>query len=385
MSSAASTPSVSIATDDVEALLALKPDCVSYMAYRPNFDHLERILESGCNVVATMYMLAGHGYGEEATQRIREACLRGGTSLYASGIYPGHAAMVAMSASAMCSRVERLAILESLDIVGYANEQMFRAQGFDLDPSDPAAYEACEASCGSFKEQVPVIAKAMGTEIDRVGFRVEFGIANADTDFGFMTVQKGRIAAFKGTVFGEKDGRSIIECSFVWKLGEDMTPNWPVDPRLRHRPRRRPRGAGPPRAPGRAPRRHGHDRDAGGERHPDGLRGAARHREPDGDALRPGGGTVPAVIGDRLRLDGRTIVVAGAGGGGIGTAACRGGRARRQRGGHRHRRGLARRARGRHTRRRRSRSRASSPTCARRRRSWPRWPPGPRPSARSTG
>jgi hypothetical protein len=217
-----------IATDDVEALLAMEPDCVSYMAYRPNFDHLERILESGCNVVATMYMLAGHGYGEEATLRIREACLRGGTSLYASGIYPGHAAMVAMSASAMCSRVERLSILESLDIVGYANEQMFRAQGFDLDPSDPAAHEACESACGSFKEQIPVIAKAMGTEIDRVGFRVEFGIADRDTDFGFMTVQKGRIAAFKGTVFGEKDGRSIIECSFVWKLGEDMTPNWPV-------------------------------------------------------------------------------------------------------------------------------------------------------------
>ena len=57
---------------------------------------------------------------------------------------------------------------------------------------------------------------------------MEFGIADADTDFGFMTVQKGRIAAFKGTVFGEKDGRSIIECSFVWKLGEAMTPNWPV-------------------------------------------------------------------------------------------------------------------------------------------------------------
>jgi hypothetical protein len=273
-----------IATDDVEALLALRPDCVSYMAYRPDFDHLERILESGTNVVATMYMLAGHGYGEEPTRRLREACLRGGTSLYASGIYPGHAAMVAMSASAMCSRVERLSILESLDIQGYANEQMFRAQGFDLDPSDPAAYAACEASCGSFKEQVPVIAKAMDTEIDRVGFRVEFGIADADTDFGFMSVQKGRIAAFKGTVFGEKDGRSIIECSFVWKLGH---------PRLRDRARRGARCAGPTRAPGRPPRRHGDHRDAGGERHPVGVRGPAGDREPDGPALRPCRRAVP--------------------------------------------------------------------------------------------
>ncbi|ONH28697.1 dihydrodipicolinate reductase [Pseudofrankia asymbiotica] len=216
------------ATDDVEALLALEPDCVSYMAYRPNFDHLERILESGVNVVSTMYMMAGFGYGEQATHRLRDACLRGGSSLYASGIYPGHAPMVAVAASAMCSRVERLSILESLDISGYANEQMFRAQGFDLDPDDPAAHQACEASCGSFKDQIPVLAKALGVRIDAVGFRVEFATANQDTDFGFMTVKKGRVAGFKGTVSGDRDGRSLIECSFVWKLGEDMTPNWPV-------------------------------------------------------------------------------------------------------------------------------------------------------------
>ena len=148
------------ATDDVEALLALEPDCVSYMAYRPNFDHLERILESGANVVATMFMMAGIGYGEAATRRLREACLRGGSSLYASGIYPGHAPMVALAASAMCSRIERLSVLESLDVHGYANEQMFRAQGFDLEPGDPAARAACESSCGSFKDQVPVLAKA---------------------------------------------------------------------------------------------------------------------------------------------------------------------------------------------------------------------------------
>ena len=216
------------ATDDVEELLALRPDCVSYTAYRPNFDHLERILASGANVVTTMYMLAGTGYGEEATQRLRDAAIRGGASLYASGIYPGHAPMVALAASAMCRRIERLSVLESLDIKEYANEQMFRAQGFDLDPDDPAATQACESACGSFKDQIPVLAKALGTSIDSVGFRVEFATANRDTDFGFMTLQKGRIAGFKGTISGVKDGESLIECSFVWKLGEDMTPNWPV-------------------------------------------------------------------------------------------------------------------------------------------------------------
>jgi 2,4-diaminopentanoate dehydrogenase len=216
------------ATDDIDALLALEPDCVVYTAYRPNFDHIVRILESGTNIVASMYMLSGRGYGEEPTARIRDAALRGGSSLYTSGIYPGHAPMVALAVSAMCSRIERISVLESLDITGYANEQMFRAQGFDLEPDDPEAAERCEASCGSFKDQIPVMARALGVKLDGVGFKAEFAVANEDTDFGFMTVGKGRIAGFRGTISGLVDGRSVIECRFVWKLGEDMTPNWPV-------------------------------------------------------------------------------------------------------------------------------------------------------------
>jgi len=216
------------ATDDVEALLALEPDCVVYTAYRPNFDHLERILESGSNVVSTLYMLSGDGYGDEPTQRIREAALRGGTSLYTSGIYPGHAPMVALAASAMCRRIERISVLESLDIQEYANEQMFRAQGFDREADDPEVPKVVEASCGSFKNQVRVMARALGLRIDGVEFRAEVATADHDTDFGFMTLDKGRVAGIQGVVAGVAGGRSIVECRFVWKLGEDMTPNWPV-------------------------------------------------------------------------------------------------------------------------------------------------------------
>jgi hypothetical protein len=53
------------ATDDIDALLALRPDCVVYTPYRPDFDHVVRILESGINLVTTMYMLAGRGYGDD--------------------------------------------------------------------------------------------------------------------------------------------------------------------------------------------------------------------------------------------------------------------------------------------------------------------------------
>jgi len=217
-----------LATDDVDTLLALEPDCVVYTPFRPDIDHVVRILESGANVVTTMYMLSGRGYGEDATARVRDAALRGSTSLYSSGVYPGHAPMVALAVSAMCRRIDRISVLESLDIRGYANEQMFRAQGFDLEADDPEAAQRCESACGSFKDQIRVLARALGVKLDDIGFRAEYAVADADTDFGFMTIAKGRIAGFRGTISGLRDGRSVIECRFVWKLGEAMAPHWPV-------------------------------------------------------------------------------------------------------------------------------------------------------------
>jgi 2,4-diaminopentanoate dehydrogenase len=216
------------ATDDVASLVALQPDCVVYTAFRPDFDHLERILEAGINVVTTLHMLSGRGYGDEPTRRIRAAMARGGSSLYSSGIYPGHAPMVALAVSGMCRRIDRLSVLESLDIQEYANEQMFRAQGFDREPDDPEVPVLVEASCGSFKDQVRSLAHALAVTVDRVEFQAEVATADDDVDFGFMTLRKGRVAGILGSVAAVHAGRSVIECRFVWKLGEKMTPNWPV-------------------------------------------------------------------------------------------------------------------------------------------------------------
>ena len=134
--------------------------------------------------------------------RLEEATRRGSSSLYASGIYPGHAVNVALSASAMCSRIDCISVLESLDMSGYANEQMFRAMGIDRALDDPEAPAMVEAACGSFKDQIGIMALALGVQLDGIGFDVEFGAANRTTDFGFMTIQEGHIAGFKGTVSG---------------------------------------------------------------------------------------------------------------------------------------------------------------------------------------
>src|SRR5215470_12596231 len=49
------------ATNDVGALLSLKPDCVVYNPMWPDTSELVRILESGVNVVSTAAFINGRG------------------------------------------------------------------------------------------------------------------------------------------------------------------------------------------------------------------------------------------------------------------------------------------------------------------------------------
>jgi hypothetical protein len=44
-----------------------------------------------------------------------------------------------------------------------------------------------------------------------------------------MTIRRGRVAGFSGAVAGIVDGVARLRCRFVWKMGEAIEPNWPVE------------------------------------------------------------------------------------------------------------------------------------------------------------
>ena len=75
------------ATNDIEALLALKPDCIVYNPMWIDVDEMARILESGANIVTTAGFVTGHSLGD-GRSRIIEACERGGTSVFGSAMSP---------------------------------------------------------------------------------------------------------------------------------------------------------------------------------------------------------------------------------------------------------------------------------------------------------
>lgn len=213
----------------IEELLEAKPDCVFYAPFRPDIDHVVALLEAGVNLVSTQNKLAGKEHGEDVRARITAACQAGGATLYTSGVYPGNINNIALAASAMCRRVDRITLLESVDISEYPNEEMMRAMGIDLSLDDPNAMTALEANCGPFKDAIGFMALALDLELDEVAFEGTLAAANRTTDFGFMTVQEGRVAGFMGAIKGKKDGHSRIECQFTWTMGTDMTPCFPLE------------------------------------------------------------------------------------------------------------------------------------------------------------
>src|SRR6202012_4886692 len=88
------------ATNDADALIALKPDCVIYAASGPERDALAipdyvRLLEAGINVVttSTTRLVNPHAYEPaEWRDQLVAAAKQGHAWLYASGTEPGSAA-----------------------------------------------------------------------------------------------------------------------------------------------------------------------------------------------------------------------------------------------------------------------------------------------------
>lgn len=102
---AGAEPSGVAATNDVDALLALAPDCVSYNPIWPDIDEMCRILESGSNICSTAGFITGRALGADTLARLEAAALAGSSTLFGTGINPGFANLFALVSAGICDSV----------------------------------------------------------------------------------------------------------------------------------------------------------------------------------------------------------------------------------------------------------------------------------------
>ena len=217
------------ATADVDALLALRPDCVLYTPQFPDVDVMVRILESGINIVSTSYFITGRSFGEGQIERLDAAARRGGASLHGTGINPGFANVFALLSTGVCQRVDRISVLESVDSTHYGSAETWRACGLGRPVDDPEIPGMARGLTSVFQDAVEMMAAALEIELDEIRYDVEFAAATQTVELGYMTIDEGCATGMRQCWSGLVDGRPVIELPIVWTLGYTMEPSWPVE------------------------------------------------------------------------------------------------------------------------------------------------------------
>jgi hypothetical protein len=218
-----------LATDDVETLLALRPDCVVYNPKWPDIEVLVRILEAGINVVTTAAFITGDALSADDRQRICDACERGETSIFGTGMNPGLANLLGIVSGLVCDRIDSITITESVDSTGYDSPDTELPVGFARPIDDPGLPAMTQEGTKVFGDAVHLVADALGLELDEVRCEAEYAQTTEDLDLGSWQIPAGCVAGVAVSWRGIHDGRVVVALDARWRKGRTLDPDWQVE------------------------------------------------------------------------------------------------------------------------------------------------------------
>ncbi|MGH3562401.1 MAG: NAD(P)H-dependent amine dehydrogenase family protein, partial [Mycobacterium sp.] len=198
------------ATNDVDALLELKPDCVVYNPMWIDPDELVRILSAGINVVASASFITGHNLGADR-DRIERACQRGGSTIFGSGVSPGFAELLAIVAATACDRIDKVTISESADTTFYDSPNTERPVGFGTPIDDPGLQPMAAKGTAIFTEAVRLIADAIGIDLDEIRCEAQYAQTTEELDLGSWTINAGCVAGVFASWQGIVGGDVVVD------------------------------------------------------------------------------------------------------------------------------------------------------------------------------
>ena len=216
------------ATNDVDALLALKPDCVVYNPQWPDTAELVRILEAGVNVVSTAAFVNGRALGDDRS-RIAEACERGGSSMFGTGISPGAVELLGIATANLCDRVDKITIHEASDTTLYDSPTTELPAGFGRPIDDPELPGMAAKGTAVFGEAVAMVADALGVELDEIVCEAEYAKTTEDVVMDSWTIPAGHVAGVAASWQGRVGDRTVVELNVRWKKGATLEPNWTIE------------------------------------------------------------------------------------------------------------------------------------------------------------
>lgn len=225
-----------LATDDVDALIALAPDALVH--YGPtaakaddNIALMSKFLRAGidvCSTAMTPWVWPTMKQNPPSwIDPITEACAAGNASCFTTGIDPGFANdLFPMSLMGLCAEVKLVRALEILDYANYEGDYEDE-MGIGREPEFKALLEHPEILVMSWGATVPMIAQAVGVELDEITTTWDKWVTKVPVPSAKGTISPGHVAAIRFTINGIVNGQTRIQLEHINRVGQDAAPEWP--------------------------------------------------------------------------------------------------------------------------------------------------------------
>jgi len=226
------------ATQDRDALIALKPDCIVHTAMTDDrpfeaFGELLAFLEAGINVVSSGPVFLQYPRGvlsDDQVRQIQEAGEKGNASLHVNGIDPGFANdLLPLALTSLSHRIDEVRVYEIADYSTYyqpvVNSEIF---GFGKALDDvPMLFQPGILTL-AWGAVVRIIAAGLELELDdKLVESVEFGTWDDDIETVSGHIPKGTRAGVRFEVAGTVNGVPRVVLEHVTRNHPEMMPEWP--------------------------------------------------------------------------------------------------------------------------------------------------------------
>ncbi|WP_445170424.1 NAD(P)H-dependent amine dehydrogenase family protein [Mycolicibacterium sp. Dal123E01] len=233
-------PTGVIATDDIDALIALNPDCVVYTAQgetRPIevIEQMSKFLSAGINIVATsmVWLVTPRQTEDWLRVPLEQACEAGNASLYVNGIDPGYSGDTEVHAAlSLAVRARSITVQEIFDYANYDDFEFTGKQmGFGVSAADQTPMLFLPGVLAAmWGGAVRNLADQLGVELDEIRQRIEPWYTNKRIECTMATVEPGGMSAVKFAVEGVRDGVPVITMEHTTRLTAASAPEWAYPP-----------------------------------------------------------------------------------------------------------------------------------------------------------
>ena len=225
-----------VATNDADALIALKPDCVVYAASGPDRDagavpDYLKLLAAGINVVSTSstsLVYPPSYFSPEWRDQMQAAAEAGNVSFYASGIFPGFGSdqlallLSTQSKKIRCLKVTEVALNDHYPVADVMMNGMGFGHPLDFEPllKTPGFIEM------AWRAPIHLIAAGLDVEVSEVRGTLDRRLTDRDIEVAFGTIKAGTCGAVSTRAAGVVDGREAIVVEHIIRMARDVAPDW---------------------------------------------------------------------------------------------------------------------------------------------------------------